>query len=175
MYIFIIIILLILIYIIVQYNIFVSLKKKLERSKSGIDIYLSQRFDLIPNLVECVKQYSSYEQSVLDSITRNRTKYMETKNLKDASILNSQCNSILLQGENYPDLKADEQFLCLEKTLSKMENQLQAARRIYNIDVTKYNTYIYSFPSSIIANLFHFEEAELFEAEEDSKENPSIS
>ena len=70
---FIIIILLILIYIIVQYNIFVSLKKKLERSKSGIDIYLSQRFDLIPNLVECVKQYSSYEQSTLDSITRNRS------------------------------------------------------------------------------------------------------
>ena len=175
MYILILLIFIILLYVIVQYNIFVNLIKKVERSKSGIDIYLTQRFDLIPNLVECVKQYSIHEQDILDSVTANRTKYMETKNLKDGAVLNNQCNSLLLLGENYPNLKANEQFLYLQKTLSKMENQLQAARRIYNIDVTKYNTYVYSFPSSIVASLFHFKEAELFEADANANETPKVS
>ena len=87
MYILILLIFIILLYVIVQYNIFVNLIKKVERSKSGIDIYLTQRFDLIPNLVECVKQYSIHEQDILDSVTANRTKYMETKSLKDVLFL----------------------------------------------------------------------------------------
>ena len=106
------------------------------------------------------------------------------KNIKDdESIGRCDFKDILLDGliledirnENYPNLKANEQFLYLQKTLSKMENQLQAARRIYNIDVTKYNTYVYSFPSSIVASLFHFKEAELFEADASANENPKVS
>ena len=174
MFILIAIIFIFLIYIIIQYNKFVSMKKNIERSKSGIDVYLTQRFDLIPNLVECVKQYSVYENSVLDTITQNRSKYMETKNLKIGANLNNQFNSILLQGESYPELKANEQFLYLQKSLTKLENQLHAARRIYNIDVTKYNTALYSFPSSIIAKIFGFKEAELFEADNEVTEVPKI-
>lgn len=174
MFILIAIIFIFLIYIIIQYNKFVSMKKNIERSKSGIDVYLTQRFDLIPNLVECAKQYSVYENSVLDTITQNRSKYMETKNLKIGANLNNQFNSILLQGESYPELKANEQFLYLQKSLTKLENQLQAARRIYNIDVTKYNTALYSFPSSIIAKIFGFKEAELFEADNEVTEVPKI-
>ena len=174
MFILIAIIFIFLIYIIIQYNKFVSMKKNIERSKSGIDVYLTQRFDLIPNLVECAKQYSVYENSVLDTITQNRSKYMETKNLKIGANLNNQFNSILLQGESYPELNANEQFLYLQKSLTKLENQLQAARRIYNIDVTKYNTALYSFPSSIIAKIFGFKEAELFEADNEVTEVPKI-
>ena len=174
MFILIAILFIFLIYIIIQYNKFVSMKKNIERSKSGIDVYLTQRFDLIPNLVECAKQYSVYENSVLDTITQNRSKYMETKNLKIGANLNNQFNSILLQGESYPELKANEQFLYLQKSLTKLENQLQAARRIYNIDVTKYNTALYSFPSSIIAKIFGFKESELFEADNEVTEVPKI-
>lgn len=163
MYIIIFIFILILIYIIYQYNHFIDLHKKVERSKSGIDIYLTQRFDLIPNLVECVKQYADYEDDIFVTITEARSKYLQTKNLKDGELVNKQCNTILLQGENYPNLKADEQFIYLQKSLTKMENQLQAARRIYNIDVTNYNTAISTFPASLISSIFHFKEEPFFE------------
>lgn len=166
MYAIIFIIMIIVVYSIIQYNHFINLHNKVERSKSGIDIYLTQRFDLIPNLVECVKQYADHEQEVFVSIAENRARYFQTKNIKDGEIVNHQCNTILLQSENYPNLKADEQFLYLQKSLSKMENQLQAARRIYNIDVTNYNTSINTFPGVLIASLFHFQEEPFFEMEE---------
>lgn len=169
MYIVLALIFLILILIIMQYNHFVNLYKKVERSKSGIDIYLCQRFDLIPNLVACVKQYSNFEQSIFATITENRTKYLETKNIKDGEVLNNQFNNLLLQAEAYPDLKSDEQFLYLQKSLAKIENQLQAARRIYNIDVTNYNAAVNTFPSAIIASLFKFTEAPFFEIEQIGK------
>lgn len=165
MYIILFLIILIVTYCIFQYNHFVNLHKKVERSKSGIDIYLTQRFDLIPNLVECVKQYSNHEQEVFVTIAENRSKYLQTKNIKDGEIVNNQCNTILLQSENYPELKADEQFLYLQKSLTKMENQLQAARRIYNIDVTNYNTSITTFPGNILASLLNFKEEPFFEIE----------
>ena len=98
----------------------------------------------------------------------------ETRNLKDGAIVNNECNDILAIGENYPDLKANTQFINLQKNLQKMENQLQAARRIYNIDVTNYNNSIDMFPSSIIAKIFHFEKEELFDAEEEAKNSTKI-
>ena len=156
MVIFIVILFVILIYVLIQYNSFVKKKNAIEQSKSSIDVYLTQRFDLIPNLVTCVKAYC------------------ETRNLKDGAIVNNECNDILAIGENYPDLKANTQFINLQKNLQKMENQLQAARRIYNIDVTNYNNSIDMFPSSIIAKIFHFEKEELFDAEEEAKNSTKI-
>lgn len=175
------IILLIIIFILImtilsKYNKIVKLRNKVKQSKSGIDVYLNQRFDLIPNLVECVKGYAKHEKEIFENITKMRTEYLGSgKNLKKAEEINNGMNKILAVAENYPDLKASEQFLNLQKNLSKMESQLQAARRIYNNDVTNYNTKISVVPNNIIASMFGFKEEELFEIEEYKKENININ
>ena len=158
------------------YNRIIQLKNRVKQSKSGIDIYLNQRFDLIPNLVECVKGYVEHEKETLENITRMRAEYMGgNKNIRNAEKINDGLNRILVTAENYPELKASEQFLNLQKNLSKMESQLQAARRIYNNDVTKYNTCIGVVPNNIIAKMFGFKEMELFEIEEFKRENININ
>ena len=169
-----IILLILIILVFKQYNILTDLKLKVEQSKSGIDIYLQQRFDLIPALVNTVKGYMNYEKEMLESITKLRSQYYETKNIKVSEQLNSQLNKILLVAENYPELKSSEQFLNLQKNLSKMESQLQAARRLYNNDVTKYNTKISLVPYNVIAMLFNFKKEVLFKIDDEKKENISI-
>lgn len=157
--------------VLVQYNSITKLKMKVKQSKSGIDVYLQQRFDLIPNLVQVVKGYMNYEKETLQKIIELRTQYNETKDLKVSETLNNQLNNIIAVAENYPELKASEQFLNLQKNLSKIESQLQAARRIYNNDVTKYNTKINSVPYNIIATIFGFEEEYLFQISEEKVKN----
>lgn len=151
------------IYLLVIYNMLVKRKNEVVKSKSTIDVYLMQRFDLIPNLTECVKGYVKYEKDILDRITQMRAKYLENKKLKEGEILNNQVNTLIAVIENYPELKANEQFLNLQKSLQKMENQIQAARRIYNQDVLKYNKITQVFPSNIIAKLFGFQKEDFFE------------
>lgn len=159
-----------------KYNKMIKLQNEVKKSKSGIDVYLNQRFDLIPNLVECVKGYAKHEKEIFENIAKLRTEYMNgNKNLKKAEKLNDGLNKILAIAEDYPELKASEQFLNLQKNLSKMESQLQAARRIYNNEVTKYNTNISVVPNNIIAKIFGFKEMDLFEIEEFKKENININ
>ena len=160
-----------------MYNSLVKMRNKVKQAESGIDVYLNQRFDLIPNLVECVKGYSKHEKDVFENIVKLRTEYMNNKktDLKQAEKLNNNMNQIIAVAENYPELKASEQYLNLQKNLSKIESQLQAARRIYNNEVTKYNTKIATVPSNIIANLFGFKEETLFTIEEYKKENVEIN
>lgn len=160
---------------IVEYNKFVQLRHKIRQAKSGIDVYLTQRFDLIPNLVECVKGYAAHEERVFTEIARLRGEYERTKDLKAGSDLYNKSNDILAIGESNPYLQANDQFLNLQKNLTKMESQLQAARRIYNGDVTLYNTTISTFPNSLFASFFGFKEEELFVIEEYKKENVDIS
>ena len=173
------IIVVILLIILGTYNSLVRLRNKVRQSKSVIDVYLKQRFDLIPNLVECVKGYSKYEKEVLENIVALRNQYNQKSsennaNLKEASDLNNSLNKLIAISESYPELKANEQYLNLQKNLTKMESQLQAARRIYNNDVTIYNTKIDSVPSNIIANLYGFKKEELFEIQEYERQNVSI-
>lgn len=168
------VIVLILIWIIVIFNKMIKNRKKALQSESGIDVYLQQRFDLIPNLIEVVKEYKNYEKDMLEKITELRSEFKKTKDMETAKQLIQEYNSIIAVIENYPDLKASEQFLKLQKNLIKVESQLQAARRIYNNDVTTYNTQISSFPNNIIAKIFKFEEMNLFELEEDN-DNISIN
>ena len=149
-----------------QYNTLVKLKMKVKQAKSGIDVYCQQRFDLIPNLIETVNGYMKYEKEVFENITNLRTVYNNTKDIKVSEKLNIQMNNIIAVAENYPDLKASEQFLNLQKNLEKVESQLQAARRIYNNDVTNYNTKISVVPYNIIAGIFGFESESLFELED---------
>jgi len=169
-----ILITIILIITISQYNSLVKLEKKIKQAESGIDVYLNQRFDLIPNLVECVKGYAKHEKEIFENITKMRMEYMQNKDIEKGQELNNNINKLMAVAENYPDLKASEQFLNLQKQLTKMESQLQAARRIYNIEVTNYNTKISVVPSNIIASMFNFKEAKLFEIEELKKENINI-
>ena len=169
------IIAIIIIIILSKYNGMIKLRKKVEQAESGIDVYLNQRFDLIPNLVECVKAYAKHEKDIFEKIAEMREEYMKnSRNLKNAEKLNNGMNKILGIAENYPELKASDQFLNLQKNLSKMESQLQAARRIYNNEVTKYNTKISIVPNNLIAKMFGFKEKELFVIEEYKKENINV-
>ena len=170
-----IIIAILLIIILTLYNNLVKARNKVKQAESGIDVYLNQRFDLIPNLVECVKAYSKHEQKIFTEIANLRATYMkQPKNIKSAESLNNKMNQLIAVAENYPELKASEQYLELQRTLTKLESQLQAARRIYNAEVTNYNNKIEVVPSNLIASLFGFKHAQLFEIEEYKKENIDI-
>ena len=173
MEVFIICIILIIAFVIFIYNRFVKLKNTASQSKSGIDVYLQQRFDLIPNLIEITKGYANHEITVLESIASLRSKFSATKDENAKNELSKTFTSLLGIVESYPDLKASEQFLKLQKALTKIESELQAARRIYNNDVTTYNTMLHSFPFNLFAKLFGFKEMELFslEGEENIKIN----
>ena len=162
----IILLVLLAIYILTIYNKLTKQKLRVKQAVSGIDVYLQQRFDLIPNLVTCVKKYCEYEKDLLTEIAELRSLYKENKNLETGKELNEKLSSLLAIAESYPDLKADEQFLKLQKSLLKMEDQLQASRRLYNIEVTSLNTIIHSFPSNLIAKSFGFETEKLFEIED---------
>ena len=166
----IVIIVVILAFFILEYNVCVSLRNKVKQSKSSIDVYLNQRFDLIPNLVECVKAYQIYEEKILNELVEERNRYKNTQSIKEANTLNSNMMNIVVTAEANPNIKASEQYKNLQSALIRMESQLQAARRIYNGDVTLYNTSIASFPRNIVASIFGFEYAELFEIEEYKKE-----
>ena len=159
-------ILILIVLVILEFNKFVVLKNKIKQSKSSIEVYLNQRFDLIPNLVECVKGYAKHEDIVYTKIAQMRSEFSNAKDLKVGSELNSEMKQIMAIGENNPDLKSSEQFVNLQKNITKMESQLQAARRIYNGDVTLYNTSISTFPSNIFASIFGFKKEDLFEIED---------
>lgn len=164
-------------YVIGTYNKLVNLKQNVKESVSGIDVYLKQRFDLIPNIVETVKGYASYEQDVLENITQIRNSYNDIKegNIEGLAELNNRYTKMLAVVEAYPELKANENFLKLQETLSKIENQLQAARRIYNSEVTDYNIKVMSFPSNMVAGIFGFKLEKLFEMETYEKENVDVN
>ena len=126
------------IYILAFYNIVVNRKNNVEQANSVIDIYLQQRIDLIPNLVQCVKGYKYFEQNTLENIVKLRTNFLRNKNTKTGIILDKKIDNIILVAENYPELKASEQFINLQNQLVKIENQLQASRRLYDLEVEKY-------------------------------------
>lgn len=157
------------------YNGLIKKRNSVKQSRSSIDVYLTQRFELIPNLVECVKGYADHEKTIFENITKLRTEYYQTKDLDKASELNKQLNNLLLIGENYPELKASENFLNLQKNLTKMEDQLQAARRLYNMDVTTYNTSLQVFPKNLIASAFRFKAEKLFELEPGAEKNINVN
>ena len=164
-------------WIISTYNKFVELNQRVKQAQSGIDVYLKQRFDLIPNLVETVKAYSEHEKGLMENIAKLRSDY-EARNAEDigeSQNLNDRYTRILAIVENYPELKSDESFLKLQKTLSKIESQLQAARRIYNSEVTEFNPKRYKFPSNIVASVCGFKQKSLFEINDYERENVNIN
>ncbi len=163
-----------LLFVLIVFNGLVKKRNQVKQSRSSIDVYLNQRFDLIPNLVETVKAYAAHEKSIFEEVAKLRSAYMESKSLSTATELDKAVNNLIAVAENYPELKASENFLNLQKNLTKMEDQLQAARRLYNTDVTTYNTSLETFPSNIIANFFGFKQEELFQLEPGKEQNIKV-
>lgn len=168
------VIIVIILFVLFSYNGLVTRRNKIKQAKSSIDVYLTERFELIPNLVECVKGYVKHEQVVFEKVAELRASYNMKKDLRSGAELNKICNNMVMVAEANPELKASEQFMDLQKSLSKMESQLQAARRLYNSEVTVYNTKIATIPTNIIASIFGFKEEELFEAEANARGNVDI-
>ena len=150
----------VLIFIISTYNGLVNSYKKVERSKSLVDIFLKKRFDLIPNLIETVKAYSKYEEDVLEKITSLRNSYSNKANDEDAKELNKYYQKCIALVESYPDLKASENYLNLQDALIEVEDEIQASRRIYSTDIMRYNTKIQTFPTNIFASIFGYKAVE---------------
>ena len=156
-----------------MYNKLIKLLNKVKKAKANIEIYSNKRFDLIPNLVECVKSYSKYEGGTLEDIVALRNNYNQNRNLNIRQVeqMNSRLDKYLAIVENYPNLKADSQYMSLQSELKEIEDELEVARHIYNDEVTNYNTVIESVPSNLVASMFAFKKAELFQIEEHKRNN----
>lgn len=176
LYIILVVILIINFVIFGMYNKLVKLQNRVKKESANIEIYLNKRFDLIPNLVEVVKGYSKHEGTTLEDITALRSNYNNNKDLsiKQAEEMNNELNKFLAVVENYPDLKANTQYMNLQNELREIEDQLGMARRRYNDVVTSYNTTIETVPSNIVASIFAFKRADLFEAEDSRKDSVKI-
>lgn len=159
----------------VEYNLFIRKSNKIKESEAQIDVLLNQRFDLIPNIIECVKGYTKHESSTLKELTDLRTSYNKNEfSIEETEKVDKNFNNIMLLAEAYPDLKANTQFLDLQNTLKEIENKLSYARSNYNNVVTSYNNLVESVPSNIIAKMFVFEKKELFKLDIDKKEDIKI-
>lgn len=167
-----IIIILLLIYVIGIYNKLVQAKMKVDNSWSQIDVQLQRRFDLIPNFVETVKGYMNHESETFENIAKLRTSWANTSSIAEkANIDNELSNAlktIMAVSENYPELKANQNFSELSEELRNTENKISFSRQFYNDTVTMYNTKLEVFPSNIIANIFNFKSRELFQTENDN-------
>ena len=155
------------------YNRFVTLATRVKEAWADIDVQLKRRYDLIPNLVETVKGYATHEAGTLEKVTEMRTRAMSatTPHEKEAAenMLSGALKSLFAVSENYPNLKANENFVELQRELSDTENKIQAARRFYNGVVMELNTKVQSFPSNLIANIFGFNISDFFQLGENEQ------
>lgn len=176
--IFLIIVGLLALYIVAIYNSFQTAKMRVSESWSGIDVQLKRRSDLIPNLIETVRGYAKHEKEVFENVTKARSALLEAKNAKEAAqadnLLTGALKTLFAVAENYPQLRASENFKHLQEELSDTESKIAYARQFYNSNVMDYNTKLVVFPSSLLAQSFGFKPAEFFEAEEVAKEAPKV-
>jgi len=164
-------------YIIMAYNRFIVLRNRINNAWSQIDVQLKRRYDLIPNLISTVKGYVKHEKTVLTELTKARSQLvsgsMEQK-AKASNQITDALKSIFAVAENYPQLKANENFKMLQEELSGTESKIAYARQFYNDSVMSFNTKIQGFPTNLIANLFKFDEKEFFKTEGKEKENIKV-
>lgn len=159
-----------LLFVIITYNSLINSQQKVKNSWAQIDVQLKKRADLVYNLVEVVKSYAKYEKKTLTQITEERTKILDAQNrnevITESNALTKAFKSIFAVVENYPELKADKQFLELQKQLAALEDDIAYARMVYNDVVTLYNTALLSFPQNLIAPVLGFKEQEHLKANE---------
>ncbi len=162
-------------WVIAMFNSLVRLRNRAQEALSDIDVQLKRRYDLIPNLVEAVKGYMAHERGVLENVTKARTAAMQANGTplerdQAESQLSNTLKTLFAVSENYPDLKANANFLDLQRELADTENKIQASRRFYNTMVMDLNTKIQSFPTNMLAGMFHFTAQKYFETSETERE-----
>ena len=170
---------LIILYIIGAYNGLVRLRNIIKNAWAQIDVQLKRRYDLIPNLVEVVKDYMSYEQETLEKVIQARNMAMNAQGVKQQAeaenMLSGTLKSLFALVENYPDLKANTNVINLQEELTSTENKIAFARQYYNDGVMKLNTKLEMFPSNIIGSMFGFKQEEYFEIEEEAREAVKVN
>jgi len=182
-YIILIVLAIVAVWLIATYNGLIKSKNQVDEAYSDIDVQLKRRYDLIPNLVETVKGYMTHEAGTLEKVTAARASAMQVHDNKGATLaereaaenmLSSTLKSLFAVSENYPDLKASQNFLQLQDELSDTENKIQAARRFYNGNVRDFNTKIQVFPTNMIAGWLKFVKYDFFQAAEGEKQNVQV-
>ena len=160
-------------WLISAYNNFVKMKNKIEEAFATMDVYLKKRWDLVPNLVNTVKGYAEHEKSTFDAITKLRSKSYDSMSANEKvetnQALGGMLGTLIATAEAYPELKANQNFLELQKNLNELENDIADSRKYYNGCVRQMNTAVESFPSNIIAGMFHFEKYRMYEVDDSSE------
>lgn len=161
------------------YNGFISLKNKCEEAFSTMDVYLTKRYDMIPNLVETVKGYAKHESGTLEAVIKARNSYVSATTPEDkieaTNQLTGAISKLFALSESYPELKANQNFLSLQNDLKETEDKISITRQFYNDTVLKYNNKIEMVPSNIVANMAGFTKAKFFEVSETDKEVPKVA
>lgn len=175
---FFILVALLVLWLIATYNSLIRSRNRVEEAWSDIEVQLKRRYDLIPNLVSTVKGYAAHESGVFEKVTQARTQAMGATSTHDKlekeNILSGALKSLFAVAENYPDLKANQNFLGLQSDLTDTENKIQAARRFYNGNVRDFNTKLQVFPTNIIANMLGFSAKEFFDIDEKGAEGQPV-
>jgi LemA protein len=171
---------LLVLFVIAAYNALVRLRNQVDNAWSQIDVQLKRRHDLIPNLVETAKGYMKHERGTFEAITEARSRAMGARTVSEASkaegALGEALSKFMLVVENYPDLKANQNFLAVQEELTGTENRISFARQSYNDQVLFFNNKIQMFPSNIVANMFNFSKRDFFELETGAeREVPKVS
>lgn len=162
--------------IVAVYNNLIRMRIRVDEAWSDIEVQLKRRYDLVPNLVEIVKGYAKHESSVFENVTKARSQAMQAGTLeqraKSENMFSDTLKSLFAVAENYPDLKANQNFIELQRELVDTEDKIQAARRFYNSMVRDYNIGIAVFPQNLLANMFGFKVKELFGLENEAEKQP---
>lgn len=166
-------------FIVVTYNSLIGKRNKVNNSWSQVDVQLKRRFDLIPNLVETVKGYAGHERDTFEAVVDARNKYLASKTPEEVIEANNEANRVLGRlfalSESYPELKANTNFLELQKQLAETENRITFSRQFYNDVVMEYNNSVQMFPGNLIAGSFGFKQAAFFNIDDGEKSVPNIS
>jgi LemA protein len=175
-----VVLVLLVLFVIAAYNALIRLRNQVDNAWSQIDVQLKRRHDLIPNLVETAKGYMKHERGTFEAITEARSRAMGAKTVSEASkaegALGEALSKFMLVVENYPDLKANQNFLAVQEELTGTENRISFARQSYNDQVLFFNNKIQMFPSNVVANTFNFSKRDFFELETGAeREVPKVS
>ena len=166
-------------FLILAYNALIGARNSVNEAFSTMDVYLKQRWDLIPNLVECVKSYMEHEKSILEEVTKIRSSMYEglsqQAKIEANKKITTDLSKLFALAENYPELKANTVFLDLQEKLTKVEDDIAYSRKYYNANVRDLNNKIQMFPTNIIASMFGFKEAKMFEIDEAQREPIKVS
>jgi LemA protein len=169
---------LIILWAIFAFNRLISFRNRVKEAWSDIEVQLKRRYDLIPNLIETVKGYAAHERGVFEKVTEARTKAMGAQSVQEHqeadNFLSATLKTLFAVAENYPDLKANANFLDLQRELADTENKIQAARRFYNSVVQEYKNALEMFPSNVIANTFNFKAEQFFELKTSQEAEPIV-